>query len=237
MDVHRRVIFCLPGRSYSSRFLQQWSDLLITLMQSQKYEFKISNHYSSFVSFARAKCLGASVDRGPQQKPFNGQLDYDVLVWIDSDIVFNTQQVLELIESTDVYPVVSGIYMMEDGKHFACVKDLDKDHFLRHGSYPFLTPDSMQQYIQATGSMVMPCGYAGMGFMAMRKGVLEQLNYPWFYRPPESFSTPPEYPVREWVDICSEDVALCRNLIDKGIVSAIVVKLNLRVGHEKTLVL
>ena len=34
-------------------------------------------------------CLGADVLRGKDQKPFDGKLDYDFIMWIDSDQVFS----------------------------------------------------------------------------------------------------------------------------------------------------
>ena len=43
------------------------------------------------VNFARCKCLGANVLRGPDQIPWDGKLNYDYQLWIDSDIVFNTE--------------------------------------------------------------------------------------------------------------------------------------------------
>ena len=233
----KKVIFCLPGRQYSNRFLISWSSLLFHLMLSGAYDIKISNDYCSFVSFARAKCLGASVGRGPNQKPFDAQVDYDVLVWIDSDIVFSPEQVVDLIDSAmKDHPVVSGLYMMEDNTHFACVRDWNDSYFLQHLTYPFETTQSLQTYLQTTGQAYLPCAYAGMGFMAIRKGVLEQLPYPWFYRDVHRIQTG-DMTVPELVDQCSEDVALCRNMIDAKIVSAIMVKLNLRVGHEKLKVL
>jgi hypothetical protein len=235
-----RVLVCIPGRTFSNRFLMAWSNFMAYCFQTGRYQLRISNEYSSYVPFARARCLGAAVDRGAHQKPFNGQLDYDVQLWIDSDIVFTVEQAVELIESTQQYPVVSGIYMMEGGRQFAAVRHWDTDHFAKHATYEFLTPDAVQAYLlsqegQASNG-VLPCAYAGMGFMAIRRGVIEQLPYPWFvhdlYRiPTASMLTP------DMVDCCSEDVALCRNLIEKGIIPYIAVKLNLRVGHEKTVVL
>lgn len=232
-----KVVFCLPGRTFSNRFLIRWSELILHLTRTQLYDFCISNEYSSFVTFARTKCLGASVTRGAHQKPFNGQLDYDVMVWIDSDIVFTTQQVIELIESTRAHAMVSGLYKMEGGTHYAAVRSWDDSYFLKHASFEFLTDNDVHEFRQQSqGVNVMPCAYAGMGFMAIRRGVIEQLPYPWFHRDVHRIPTgSPDIP--EMVDCCSEDVALCRNLIEKGIVPAIAVRLDLRVGHEKTVVL
>ena len=48
------------------------------------------------VNFARCKCLGANVLRGPNQLPWDGKLKYDYQLWIDSDIVFNTEKFYQL---------------------------------------------------------------------------------------------------------------------------------------------
>ena len=49
------------------------------------------------VNFARCKCLGANVLRGPDQIPWDGKLKYDYQLWIDSDIVFNSEKFWQLI--------------------------------------------------------------------------------------------------------------------------------------------
>ena len=111
------VVFCLPGGSFSNTFLMCWSNTLYTLVKSNKYNIAISNDYSSHVHFVRAKCLGADVTAGPDQKPFQGKLDYDVILWLDSDMVFNYEMIEQLIESCLYkYPVVSGVYAGQGGK-------------------------------------------------------------------------------------------------------------------------
>ena len=221
-----KVVFCLPGNSYSNTFLIQWSELLVYLERSGKYDAKLSNGYSSFVTFARAKCLGADVQRGPKQKPFGGQLLYDVLVWIDSDIIFTTDQVIQLIDAAlKDHPVVSGLYMMSDNTHFAAVRDWDHDFFVKNSTYKFLTMKDLEKQ----KARYIPCTYAGMGFMAIRKGILEQLDYPWFVHDICTIGT--------LVDCCSEDVALCRNLIEHNIINAVMIRPDLRVAHEKRVLL
>ena len=49
------------------------------------------------VNFARCKCLGANVLRGPNQLPWDGKLEYDWQLWIDSDIVFDTAKFYQLV--------------------------------------------------------------------------------------------------------------------------------------------
>lgn len=234
-----RVVFCLPGRTFSNRFLLSWTQTVVEMANSGKYSFMISQNYSSFVSFARALCLGYDVTRGSKQKPFNSEIPYDVIVWIDSDIVYNYQLVDRLITlCMEKSPVVSGIYAMEGGQAFCAVQKWDQEYYLKNGSFEFLSADAANAYIKETGSNLMPCVYAGMGFMAIRQGVLEdeRLAYPPFHRPLERIPTGRE-DVAEYVDSTSEDVALMRNLEDAGIIDHVLVDLSLRVGHEKMVVL
>ena len=85
----KTVVFCLPGRGCSFTFLKAFVQLCFDMVQNGM-AFKISQDYSSMINFARCKCLGANVLRGPKQVPWDGKLEYDYQLWIDSDIVFNT---------------------------------------------------------------------------------------------------------------------------------------------------
>jgi hypothetical protein len=222
----KKVIIALPGREYSGNFLKNWSETLMVLTQ-KGYKVTLINEYSSFVSFSRMKTLGLDVMRGATQVPFDGKLDYDVWLTIDSDIFFIPEQVIELIEDTDKHPVVSGLYRMSDLQHYAAVKKWDMDYFKKHGTFEFLRVDGLD-----TSKKYMKVAYNGMGFFACRKGVIENLKYPYFSYPLIEMETEDGKILR---DMCSEDVAFCKNLKDAGY--DVIVNTSLRVGHEKTLVI
>jgi hypothetical protein len=221
-----RIIVALPGRDYSGEFLCNWSQTLIELTKLG-HEVIMINEYSSFVSFSRMKTLGLDVLRGSTQVPFNGQLDYDVWLTIDSDIFFIPEQVIELINDTKEHPVVSGIYRMADLTHYAVVKDWDVEYFKKHGNFKFMTKDELDE-----SEKYVPVVYNGMGFFACRKGVIENLKYPYFSYPLLEIETEDGKLLR---DMCSEDVAFCKNLKDAGY--KVIVNTKLRVGHEKKLVI
>jgi hypothetical protein len=222
----KTVVIALPGREYSGNFLKRWSETLMVLTQ-KGYKVVLINEYSSFVSFSRMKTLGLDVMRGATQVPFDGQLNYDVWLTIDSDIVFTSEQVIELIEDTDTHPVVSGLYRMSDLKHYAVVKDWDVEYFKKNGTFEFLKVNELD-----TSEKYMKVAYNGMGFFACRKGVIENLKYPYFSYPLIEMETEDGKVLR---DMCSEDVAFCKNLKDAGY--DVIVNTSLRVGHEKTLVI
>ena len=93
----KTVVFCLPGRGCSYIFLKNFVQMCFDLVQAGM-SIQISQDYSSMVNFARCKCLGANVLRGPDQVPWDGKLQYDYQLWIDSDIVFNTNQFWQLCD-------------------------------------------------------------------------------------------------------------------------------------------
>ena len=220
------IVVALPGRTFSGRFMMNLLNTMMTL-KSQGYDVIVTNEYSSYVTFSRMKTLGLDVRRGVDQKPFLGKLDYDVWLTIDSDIIFTPEQVIELIKDTEKYPVVSGLYRMQDLTHYACVKEWDIDYFKQNGTFQFMKVEDLEGTPK-----YLPVAYNGMGFFACRREVLEKLKYPYFSYPLIEIEGKDGVLMR---DTCSEDVAFCKNLTDAGI--EVIVNTTLRVGHEKTLVI
>jgi len=225
-----KVIFALPGRTFSGHFLRQWSETLMVLSR-RGYDVKLVQEYSSFVSFARMKTLGLSVLRGATQVPFDGQIDYDVWMTLDSDMFWIPDQIIEILEDTKKYPVVSGLYRMEDMKNFACVPNWDLEYFKQHGSFEFMTVDDLKKHKEGGGDKHIPVSYNGMGFFACRKGVIENLRYPYFHHDIIEF----EHDGKVIRDMCSEDVAFCKNLAHAGY--KVMVNTDIVVGHEKSLII
>jgi len=214
-----KIVFCMPGRSYSREFLLSWSDLILQATQ-KGHQIMMSQQYSSMVHFARSKCLGGDVLKGADQKPFQGQAEYDAIMWVDSDIVFKPTDFFALLESP--HDVTGGLYMMEDMQHFATVKEWNTEYFKEKGAFKFLRQDDVigtPQY--------MKVAYTGMGWMLIRKGVIESLKYPWFRSEIQT--------IGDITDLQSEDVSFCRSLTDAGY--DIYVDTKIRVGHQKLVIL
>jgi hypothetical protein len=228
----RTVVFCLPGTSFSGRFLECWSELLVWCLHSGISPV-LSRRQSCNIYYVRNMCLGGDVSRGPAQKPFNSQLDYDYIMWIDSDILFTPQQFERLLShDTDI---VSGIYLMDGATHFATVPRWDEEYFKKHGCFQFLSAQEVADTAaqpsanagNAKPSTLIEVDYTGMGFMLVRKGVFESMEYPWF--------RPLEKRIGDMVDFTMEDVAFCLKARERGY--TIRVDCMVRVGHEKTAVL
>jgi hypothetical protein len=218
------IVFCLPGRYYSGDFLVSFLELL-SYVSSKGGRFKVSQQYSSMVNYARCKCAGADVSRGKNQTPFNG-LKYDYMMWIDSDIAFNNEMFQKLVDmDTDI---ASGWYSQPGGAasggfYTPVVETMDDEFFKQHGSYQFLTTEDM-----STKKEPIKVDYIGFGWVLIKQGVFEKMQYPWF--------APKLLNIGEDIqDVCSEDVAFCHDAKDVGF--DIWLDPTCRVGHEKTLVI
>ena len=99
--------------------------------------------------------------------------DDDYILWIDNDMVFSAAD-FDLLYKEDV-DVISGLYIMANDKDFAAVEYWDEDHFQKHGSFQFLAKEDIR-------SRYMPfkVEYVGFGFILFKRGIFEQLQYPWF---------------------------------------------------------
>lgn len=214
-----KIVFCLPGREFSGDFLEAWSELMMSC-QSNGILPRLVRAYDPIVYFVRNKLLGGNVLSGRHQKPFQGQVDYDYLMWIDSDVLCNIKQVLQLVKRDQ--PIVSGLYMMADGVNFATVKDWDTEYFGKNGSFKFLTEEDTKGVTD-----LMEVAYTGFGFMLIKRGVFESLEYPWFRPVMHNLSAGNA----DVVDFSSEDSSVCWMLREKGY--KIFVDPTVRVGHEK----
>ena len=224
MIAGKTVVFCLPGRGVSYTFLKNFVTLCFDLVQN-KASIQISQDYSSMVNFARCKCLGANVLRGPDQLPWDGKLKYDYQLWIDSDIVFNVEKFYQLVLMDE--KIASGWYCTEDGRTTSVAHWLDEDDFKGNGGVMnHETLDSI-----AKRKKPFTVDYAGFGWLLIKHGVFEdpQMPYPWFAPKMQIFESGAVQ------DMCGEDVSFCLDAKEAGF--RIMCEPRIRVGHEKTRVI
>ena len=237
----KAIVFCLPGRGCSYIFLKNFVQLCFDMVQNGM-SIQISQDYSSMVNFARCKCLGANVLRGKDQIPWDGKLNYDYQLWIDSDIVFDTNKFWQLcdmavpaeavtedgsIDEDKTKKIVSGWYCTEDGKTTSIAHWLEEDDFRQNGGV------MNHETIETMSKRRKPftCDYTGFGWLLIKHGVFEHegLPYPWFAPKMQVFES------GEVQDMCGEDVSFCLDAIEAGF--EIWCDPKIRVGHEKTRVI
>ena len=225
----KKIVFCLPGRGCSYTFLKNFVQLSFDLVQNGM-SIQISQDYSSMVNFARCKVLGANVLRGPNQVPWDGKLDYDYQLWIDNDIVFNTEKFWQLAdlampEGGDEREIAAGWYMTEDGRTTSVAHWLVEEEFRKNGGVMnHETGESMSKRKQP-----FTVDYTGFGWVMIKRGVFERMEYPWFAPKMQQFESGAVQ------DMCGEDVSFCLDAKELGIETWCDPRI--RVGHEKTRVI
>ena len=227
----KKIVFCLPGRGVSYNYLKSFVQLCFDIVQCGG-SIQISQDYSSMVNFARCKCLGANVLRGPKQVPWDGKLEYDYQLWIDSDIVFNSEKFFQLVldanpEGESERSIVAGWYCTEDGKTTSVAHWLEEDDFRNNGGV--MNHETIESISKRRKPFTVD--YTGFGWLLIRKGVFEHegLPYPWFAPKMQVFES------GEVQDMCGEDVSFCLDAKDAGF--EIWCDPRIRVGHEKTRVI
>lgn len=213
------IVFCIPGNSFSGRFLECWTNTVHFCFNNNIRPI-LSRHESCNIYYVRNMCLGADVSRGKDQKPFDGKLDYDFLMWIDTDIAWDPRMIGTLINHDK--DIVSGIYAMSDGQFIATCKEWDEEYFKKNGHFQFLNIKDVEGK-----SVLIEVAYTGFGFILIKKGVFESMEYPWF--------RPIMKQIGNAQDFCMEDVGFCLTARERGY--KIFIDPQVRVGHEKRVVL
>ena len=227
------IVFALPGDTFSNKFVMSWT-LLFNYCVTHQINPLITNHAHKNSYYVRNLCLGGNNLKGVEQKPFNGEVDYDYVMWIDANQVFNVDSFLKLLVR-DI-DVVSGMYLMENTKEFAVVKEWSKSHFEKHGGFEFLSTEEVSLMIKKEQEPLLDVEYTGMGWMLVKKGVFEKMEYPWFRPEMTTMNiTDPsgnEIKVKEFT---TEDVFFCRKVKELGF--KVLVDTSVIVGNEVKLVL
>ena len=212
--MNKTIVICCPGSSFSGAFLNSLT-YLIRHLTSKGFKILFSSTYTRNIYEVRNKCLMGTPESGSDQDLFNGQ-DYDYILWIDDDIVF-TPEDFEVLYKEDK-DVVSGLYLMANGTHFAAVEVWDEDYFKDNGTFRFLPKKNIKNRL-----LPFTVEYVGFGFLLFKKGVFEQLGYPWF--------EPTYLDIKDCKDFCMEDVTLCLKL--KNLNINVYVHPEVIVGHQK----
>ena len=153
-----RIIFCLPGHTYSREFLLSWTSLVMQA-NARGHQIIVAQNLT------RQTCIASDPEKGP----FQGQ-DYDAVMWIGQDVIFQEEDLFKLIESP--HDVTAGLYMREDCQTFDVIREFSSD-------FPqdkYLRPEDI-----VGASQYMQVAHAGMSWMMVRKGVFEKLPYPYIW--------------------------------------------------------
>lgn len=194
---HVNLIIASPGHSMMSSYVKSLLALTQTLNQ-KGITWAWSSEYSSHVGDAREMTMNGDNQNDPsEQRPFKGQISYDKIMWIDSDIAFTPEDVLKLYYSD--YDVVTGAYLLSSGEVVVYDELFGPGH-------------NFEEVLKMTEPKKV--FGAGFGFIMVKQGIFEKLTRPWFQSPMasktmasgETFTFP----------ILGEDLSWCKRVNDLG---------------------
>lgn len=176
-------VVCLPGNAPSSWKQAMGVMQMINELSVMGKRIIPVNAQSCNIYVVRNGVLRPTLPMGNRvnQKPWEGLIaDYDRMIWIDSDNIIKTQDVLQLL-SHDV-DIAAAWYRQYGG---GVIDDTNKAAcgFWKRGTgynevRPLTISDIPKEPTNEKG--LIEVDYAGMGLMIVKKGVFEKMPYPWF---------------------------------------------------------
>ena len=220
IPIREHLVFCLPGDSFSGRFLENWTDIILSSAR-EGYRLSFSRRYTPVVITTRNNILGGFWKDGHDQKPFKGNLDYDYQVWIDSDQVVTWKQIKQLISWRK--DIVAGWTATEGMQFTAMTEVADEDFREKTGHWPKVSISEMESRKE-----LFKCYAVGFGLVVIKKGVCEKIGYPWF----EPLHRMERNGMATYL---ADDESFCFKAREKGF--DVWVDPNTRIGHKKSLII
>lgn len=158
---HVNILIATPGRNMEAEYVKSLVQTLSFLQQSN-ISYLFLNQYSSQVNTAReATIMGSKALNIYSKEPLMGQITYDKIFWIDSDISWTIEDFMKLYNSEK--DIVSGIYFDETMTPMASKNSdsIDLDKVIKN-----------KEIIEADA--------VGFGFVCVKYGVFENISRPWF---------------------------------------------------------
>lgn len=158
------IAFCLPGDSFTDGFMLSWTRL-IAQMTKDGWPYFVSNYRAADMNNCRNRVAVGDAKMARDMKPFGGQ-EYDYMLWIDSDMVFNFAQLRKLI--LDDRSIIGGLYPLNG-------QGVSTAGFLKGDGNHRVTGEYL---VDKTEPFVVD--YVGFGFLLIKRGVFETIGFPWF---------------------------------------------------------
>ena len=111
MNPHVNILIATPGRNMEAEYVKSLIQT-ISYLNQVGISYMFLNEYSSMVSTAReATAMGDQYLDPFNNSPVRGQVTYDKIFWIDSDIGWEITDFMKIYESDK--DIVSGLYFNE----------------------------------------------------------------------------------------------------------------------------
>lgn len=226
-----RVALSLMGREFSRSFMLSLITTMYSLWESQKVRVILSPGYDVDSTHQRMRAWGIPPHHGARRLPLDGE--FDVFVSIGPDVVFQAEQLIELVEcAMRNHPVIAGMVRGPTVDHVQVADQLDVDDLAKNETWTFWKVEKIQKLQEAlqkkqeakeaikAEEVFHKVAFASLDFMAVRRDVFENavlMEQPLFYLPPLSYTKKVVKGDAEPVEVSAQYVwtdeeAFCMNL-------------------------
>jgi hypothetical protein len=165
---HYDVLIATPGKMIHAEYVSSLVDT-IRWLESEGLSYKFLNKQGSLISSTReSTALDAYTPNWETREVGGGAYTYGKIFWIDSDIEWSVESFRAIYESN--LDIVGGLYQTApDGRVAVAMFD--------GAGQPTVVRE--QDFIMMDGPIHEVYGL-GFGFIAMKSGVFEKCDRPWF---------------------------------------------------------
>jgi hypothetical protein len=164
MKQHYDILIATPGKSLEAGYVKSLMDTTQELA-IRGISYKWLNSYSSLVHNAREITITGDDNLNPNDSgPLHDSVTYGKVFWIDSDITWKPEDFIKLYESE--HDIIAGAYLLHNGETST----------VHTKQYPSGIPKDVLSRMKA----VSEAEAIGFGFVAVKSGVFEKIERPWF---------------------------------------------------------
>ena len=166
--IYTDYIFCIPGETFSQKFLNCWSETLIYLLK-ESIDFIYINHYTSIVATTRNDMIRNFPGKEDEKNilPFGNKINAKKIIFIDDDIIWTVEDLKKIIKSEK--DIVSGFYKMNE-----------TNEFNEYKLAAFKNEKIVLDYEIENENNLIELTECGLGFVAINFEIFQNLKFPWF---------------------------------------------------------
>lgn len=146
-----KFVFCFYDLNYTPEFLKSWVSLC-NVLNNNNINYILTQGSSCNAFYAKQMCLGGNVLKGSKQKPFQGRLNYEYLVFLSGNIMFHVNDFISLYNKANKL-----------GLSFLSAKV--KNRYKTQGKFV---------------NNIALADYTEFDMTIIKRGIIEKLTYPWF---------------------------------------------------------
>lgn len=164
---HINLIIATPGASLGNYYVKSLFKTAAALAEKNISWAWINDASSNVFDARETTIIGNRNNDITQTKPLNGEITYDKIIWIDSDISWEPEDVVKLYESDK--DIITGAYLLASGEVTI---------------YPEVLKRGLSWEEFKEKKELFEVDGAGFGFVCIKNGVFESMSRPWFQSVP-----------------------------------------------------